>query len=85
MTTLKVVKGVVVRNIFPMISNLSSIGLNPITNSLEKENDFNGIRLKFNFKGRTRKYSGNVERKWLLNIDDILVDGYSQDVSGDLV
>ena len=50
MTTLNFVKGVVVRNIFPMISNLSSIGLNPTTNSLEKANEFNGIRLKFNFK-----------------------------------
>jgi hypothetical protein len=46
-----------------MISNLSSIGLNPTTNSLEKANDFNGIRLKFNFKETTRKYPGNVEGK----------------------
>ena len=67
------------------ISNLSSIRLNPTTNSLEKANDFNGIILKFNFNGTTRKYSGNVEGKWLLYIDDMLVDGYSQDVFGDLM
>jgi hypothetical protein len=55
MTTLKFVKGVVVRNIVPMVTNLSSIGLNHTTNSLsEKANEFNGIRLKFNFKGTTR-------------------------------
>jgi hypothetical protein len=44
MTTLKFVKGVVVRNIVPMVTNLSSIGLNHTTNSLsEKVNELNGI------------------------------------------
>ena len=63
MTTM-FVKGVVVRNIVPMVTNMSSIGLNHTTNSLsEKANEFNGIRLKFNFKGTTRKYSGTVEGK----------------------
>ena len=74
MTTFKFVKVVVVRNVIPMITNWSSIGLNHITNSLE-ENYFNGISLKLYLKKKTtRKYPGMVKENGLLYIDDMLVE-----------
>ena len=74
MTTFKFVKVVVVRNIVPVITNWSSIGLNHTTGSL-KANDFNGISLKLYFKRKTtRKYPGMVKENGLLYIDDMLVE-----------